>query len=48
MKRLIVLAFVLTCSTHFPQIDASADDKPIKVLIIGGQNNHDWRNQLPS
>ena len=25
----------------------SVSDKPIKVLIIGGQNNHDWMKSTP-
>ena len=35
--------FALLILTHFVATESHAADKPIRVLIVDGANNHDWR-----
>ncbi|MCP5110234.1 MAG: ThuA domain-containing protein [bacterium] len=43
MKKLIVILIALVCSTGL----LTAQDDKIQVLIITGQNGHDWRGTTP-
>ncbi len=46
MKRLCLTA-VVTCLLLGVLSPAHAQPQPIKVMIIGGQNNHDWKQSTP-
>ena len=47
MKRLKLFVLVASCVASCLGITARAGEKPIKVLIIGGQNNHNWKASTP-
>ncbi len=47
MTRLLLIAFTMAGLLFALAPRSAADDKPIKVLIIGGQNNHDWKQSTP-
>ena len=47
LSRLALVALAAAALAHSP---APADDKPegkIKVILIDGQNNHNWRATTP-
>lgn len=47
MRQPLLLAILLASLPLVPTGAISADEKPIKVLIIGGQNNHNWKKSTP-
>ncbi len=42
-----LISFIMVGLLVFTAASAFAADEPIKVLIIGGQNNHDWKATTP-
>src|SRR5687767_12990741 len=45
MKCTMLFASIATLFTL--TLDASAADKKLRVLLIDGENNHDWRSTTP-
>jgi len=47
MSMKLIPFFTLVCLVAMTAPVARAEDKPIKVMIIAGQNNHDWKKSTP-
>lgn len=43
IKTLLLLPLALFACAFAPLANAAPDSKPISVLVVGGQNNHNWQ-----
>ena len=47
LRLFILLPFVAFVTALAPSVVQAADSKPIRVLLLDGQNNHNWKTTSP-